>query len=153
MGGFAAGDPIVIVATSVHTAAILAELDNLGCDTQLARRTGEIHTFDARKLMSSFMVNGRPDPLLFKSNAGNMLDRVGAGRAPGPVRVYGEMVDLLWQEGNTGGAVRLEILWNQLASTYEFSLLCGYAVGHFYKETYDHKGVRAVCEHHSHVIS
>ncbi len=153
MDGLTAGEPIVIVATSVHAAAILAELGNLGCDTHAARTTGEIQTFDARKMMSSFMVNNRPDPLLFRSNVGDVFERVCGGRAPCPVRVYGEMVDLLWQEGNTDGAVRLEILWNQLASTYEFSLLCGYAVGQFYKETYDYRGVRAICEHHSHVIS
>ena len=152
MDGVNAGEPIIIVATSVHTAAILAELGNLGCDTNLARMTGEIQTFDARKMMSSFMVNGRPDPLLFKSNVSDLLERACAGRAPCPVRVYGEIVDLLWQEGNTDGAVRLEILWNQLASAYEFSLLCGYAVGHFYKETRDHHGLQSVCEHHSHVI-
>ena len=30
---------------------------------------------------------------------------------------------------------KVEMLWNGLASTYDFSLLCGYAFGHFYKET------------------
>ena len=62
------------------------------------------------------------------------------------------MVDLLWQRGNADAAIRLEILWNQLASHYEFSLMCGYAVGHFYKETRDPRCVE-VCAQHSHVLS
>ena len=81
------------------------------------------------------LAGDRPDPLMFKSNVGDLIERLCLGRVPCPIRVYGEMVDLLWQEGNSDGAIRLEILWNQLASAYEFSLLCGYAMGHFYKET------------------
>ena len=49
------------------------------------------------------------------------------------------------------GAIRLEILWNQLASTYEFSLLCGYSVGHFYKESVGSR-FQEVCDQHSHVV-
>ena len=63
----------------------------------------------------------------------------------------GEMVDILWQQGNESGAIRLEILWNQLASTYDFALLCGYAVGHFYKETRDSR-FDEVREQHTHIV-
>jgi len=70
---------------------------------------------------------------------------------PCPTRVSGEMVDILWQDGNPDGAIRLEILWNQLASAYDFELLCGYAMGHFYKETRDPRH-DAVCGHHSRVL-
>jgi len=45
--------------------------------------------------------------------------------------------------------IRLEMLWNQLAMTHDFSLLCGYAMGNFYK----HAGMREVCAMHSHVIA
>ena len=34
-------------------------------------------------------------------------------------------MDLLWKDGLTTAAVRLEMLWNQLARTQDFSLLCG----------------------------
>lgn len=74
------------------------------------------------------------------------------GRTPCPIRVYGEMVDVLWREGNSDGAIRLEILWNQLASAYDFALLCGYAVGHFYKETRDSR-YDDVCDQHTHVLA
>lgn len=32
--------------------------------------------------------------------------------------------------------------------THPFSLLCGYAIGNFYKDA----GMREICEQHSHVI-
>ncbi len=59
------------------------------------------------------------------------------------------MVDVLWQEHLTVAAIRLEVLWNQLAMTHDFSLLCGYAMGSFYKEA----GMRDICAQHSHVIA
>ena len=151
--GISAGEPAIIVATASHTAAVINELAGLGVDTFELRKSGELQVLDARKLLGAFMVAGRPDPLMFKSNVGDVIERLCSGRKPCPIRVYGEMVDLLWQEGNSDGAIRLEILWNQLASAYEFSLLCGYAMGHFYKETARHgAGMEDVRRHHTHVI-
>jgi hypothetical protein len=149
--GIAVGQPALLVATSSHTASILAVLKERGLDVAELRRTGELTLLDARKMLSSFMVGNVPDPLLFKSNVGDAIERLCVDRKPCPIRAYGEMVDVLWQDGNADGAIRLEILWNQLASTYEFSLLCGYAVGHFYKETVGSR-FQDVCDQHSHVV-
>ena len=152
--GLVAGQPAIIVATNTHAAGVMNELQALDVNIADLRRTGELQVLDARKLLSAFMVADRPDPLMFKSNVGDVIERLCSGRQPCPIRVYGEMVDLLWQDGNTEGAIRLEILWNQLASAYDFALLCGYAVGHFYKETArDVAGIENVSRLHSHVIA
>jgi hypothetical protein len=150
--GLKTGQPALIVATAAHTAHITRALSARGLDVAELRATGELQLLDARKMLNAFMVGGRPDALLFRSNVGDVIERLCAGRVPCPIRVYGEMVDVLWQEGNEEGAIRLEILWNQLASAYDFALLCGYAVGHFYKETRDPR-YQDVCSHHTHVIS
>lgn len=36
------------------------------------------------------------------------------------------MVDVLWQRGDHPAAIALEELWNELATTRRFALLCGY---------------------------
>jgi hypothetical protein len=59
------------------------------------------------------------------------------------------MVDVLWKGGQTAAAIRLEMLWNQLAQTHAFSLLCGYSMGHFYKDA-SRSDIR---RQHTHVIS
>jgi signal transduction histidine kinase len=59
------------------------------------------------------------------------------------------MVDLLWRDGNADGAIRMEELWNELASEHRFSLLCAYAMG---PVDADGRGFRAICEQHAHVI-
>ena len=150
--GLSSGEPAVIVASSTHAAGVMRALRASGVDVAALRKTGELQVLDARKMLGAFMIGGRPDALLFKSNVGDVIERLCAGRQPCPIRVYGEMVDLLWQDGNEEGAIRLEILWNQLASAYDFALLCGYAVGHFYKETRDPR-YHNVCQQHTHVIS
>jgi hypothetical protein len=43
----------------------------------------------------------------------------------------------------------LERLWNQLAHQQAFSLLCGYAMGDFYKDS----NFDDICGQHSHVVS
>jgi hypothetical protein len=103
-------------------------------------------------VLLSFMVGTMPDPILFKTQLGDVIAKLCVGRKPCPIRAYGEMVDLLWQDGNGEGAIKLEMLWNQLAGTYDFALLCGYAFGHFYKETRDPR-YQQVCDLHSEVIA
>jgi MEDS: MEthanogen/methylotroph, DcmR Sensory domain len=149
--GLAEGQPGLVIATPTHTDAVVRELTARGLSVDALRSTGELQFFDARKMLESFMIGSMPDPMLFRSNVGDVIESLCAGRMPCPIRAYGEMVDLLWQEGNADGAIKLEILWNQLASAHDFALLCGYAFGHFYKETRDlrYEQVRDV---HSHVV-
>ena len=73
---------------------------------------------DSRKVLSRILVDGRPDPDRFAALARELLKTM-AGR---PFRVFGDAVDLLAQEGNFEGAVRLEELWNDLRRSRAFPL-------------------------------
>lgn len=79
---------------------------------------------DSSETLASFMVNGIPDPVRFGAAVGQLLSR--AAENAQYMRIYGEMVAELWDEGNVVGAIALEDLWNNLATRYPFSLLCGY---------------------------
>jgi hypothetical protein len=145
--GLSTGQPGLVIATPSHARTIKRELSTRGLDVDALRTSGELKFFDAQKMLASFMVGGLPDPVLFRSKVGHVIEKLCALRLPCPIRAYGEMVDLLWQEGNANGAIKLEMLWNQLASTYDFALLCGYAFGHFYKETRDPRYDDIVAQH------
>jgi anti-sigma regulatory factor (Ser/Thr protein kinase) len=67
------------------------------------------------------------------------------------VRVFGEMVALLWQEGNVPAAISLESLWNRLARVQRFSLLCAYPTTSL-TDAGDLDAVRQVCNVHSEVL-
>src|SRR5436305_29207 len=61
------------------------------------------------------------------------------------------MVALLWAQGQREAAMRLEHLWNDLARTHAFSLLCAYPL-RFFGRAGDDKSMGAICDVHSHVI-
>ena len=123
----------VLIVTPDHAARIESCLRAHGIDVDALKRRGQIVAFDARETLQLFMVDGMPNPSAFRRTVGGILNQVRRGREQCTIRAYGEMVDLLWKDGLEAAAIRLETLWNQLASTQDFDLLCGYSMGNFYK--------------------
>ena len=123
--GIGKGEAVVIVATEAHRRAIAARLQDDGFDVDDLQQWGQLTMIDAARLLARFRVDGRIDPALFRSAIESI---VGAARAAGRserVRVYGEMVNLLWKVDHEG-ARRLEELWNDAIGTHGVSLLCAY---------------------------
>ena len=65
-----------------------------------------------------------PDPAGFWQAISPMLRQ--AAKAGRPVRVFGEMVTLLWDGGLIDAALEVEAMRNELGAQYPFSLLCAY---------------------------
>jgi hypothetical protein len=147
--GFAAGNPGIVVATPAHRGAILRELVAKSLDVVQLQRSHDLVMLDAQETLSIFMTNGRPEAEAFKNSMCEVIKTACRGRLDCTVRIYGQMVDVLWKSGQQDAAIRLEMLWNQLANTQAFSLLCGYAMGHFYKDA----NFQEICGHHTHVVS
>jgi len=147
--GFVIGQPGLVIGTPEHNAAIVQELHSRHFDVDGMQAAGDLLLLDARETMASFMVDGMPDGERFKDRMTAAIEEVCRGRTDCTIRAYGEMVDLLWKDGHTVAAVRLEMLWNKLAMTHDFSLLCGYAMGNFYKDA----SINEICQQHTHVIS
>jgi hypothetical protein len=146
--GFRAQQPGLVIATPAHTTAVLDELSARDFDVSRLQAVGDLLLLDARDTLATFMADGMPDSAAFKTIVPAIIERLCGERSDRTVRAYGEMVDVLWKDGRTAAAIRLEVLWNQLAMTHAFSLVCGYAMGHFYKDA----GMRDICAQHSHVI-
>jgi MEDS: MEthanogen/methylotroph, DcmR Sensory domain len=147
--GLALGQPGLVIATPAHREAVLSELRSRRFDVDKVEAAGDLLLLDARDVLATIMIGGIPDATLFKTHLPAAIDRLCRGRQDCTIRAYGEMVDVLWQDGLRAAAIRLEMLWNQLAMTHDYSLLCGYAMGSFYKDA----GMRDVCAQHSHVIA
>jgi hypothetical protein len=145
--GLAAGQPAVVIATEAHRASIVEYLCNRLIDCDRAIKTGALILLDAQKTLDAFMVDGRPEPELFEAHVGGVIAAMLQGREKPVVRAYGEMVDVLWKDGQREAAIQLETLWNKLANQHNFALLCGYAMGHFYKQS---QHFDEVCAQHTH---
>lgn len=143
------GDAAIVVATAEHRDAFEAALDDAGIDVQAAVRDGRYLGFDARDVLSRFMVDGAPDPALFARAVGGVMDA--ASRGGRNIRVYGEMVALLWDDGDVASALALEDLWNELSDVRSFELLCAYPMRSF-ADPDCAAAFQRVCEQHSTVI-
>jgi hypothetical protein len=147
--GLVAGQPAVLISTEAHTRAMLEQLSARLIDVERAKHIGDLIVLDAENTLATFMKDDEPDPECFKRHVGDVITQALGGRVRTPVRAYGEMVDVLWKQNKPRAAIKLEILWNELASTHSFSLLCGYSMGNFYKQA---RQYRAIVAQHTHVI-
>jgi hypothetical protein len=148
--GIVSGQPAIVIATPDHCAAIETHLAGRLVDCAKARQKGELVFLDAAEALTMFMDGDEPDPVRFTASIGGWIDRMLAGRERVTLRAYGEMVDVLWKQGRPEAAIKLEILWNRLAVKYNFALLCGYAMGSFYKQTQQLEEIVAL---HSEIVT
>jgi signal transduction histidine kinase/CheY-like chemotaxis protein len=120
----------ILIATPSHRDGVAQRLTARGLDVVGAGAQGRYVALDARDTLTRFMVDGWPDPARFDDTVGTLITKT-SERAP-QIHAFGEMVALLWAEGNREAAIRLEELWNELATRMPFSLLCAYPIQAFH---------------------
>jgi PAS domain S-box-containing protein len=153
--GLERGEGVVVIATPEHRGGFEGTLRQGGFDVAGATRRGDLTLLDAEQTLSSFLVGdlarGVLDPDAFKRVVGAVIEKAAAGTARRRVRACGEMVALLFKQGNTEATAGLEDLWNGLAQVHDFQLCCAYPLADFNRasrlESFDR-----ICTLHSHVV-
>jgi PAS domain S-box-containing protein len=149
-GGLGAGSSCVVIATREHLQALEEQLETNGLNLAAARGRNTYIGLDAAETLAQFMVDGWPEPELFAEVIGGILEQM-AGKSR-RMHIFGEMVALLWAEGNHAAAIRLEELWNDLrAHTRPFSLFCAYPMQDFAGEEFSEQFAE-ICAQHSHTL-
>lgn len=149
--GLELGEPIIVLATQAHRDGLVQRLAGRGLDWDRARRSRRLRWVDARAALETIMIGRVPDPARFDQQIGGLIRaNVGAGGHE-RVRAFGELVDLLWREGNADAALALEDMWNDLGKAHSLSLMCAYSRGNIYKESAGPR-YREVCDRHAHVL-
>jgi PAS domain S-box-containing protein len=147
--GFERRESCIVIATPTHRASLENKLKELGFDVTTLHAQGHYIPLDAAATLSRFMREKTPEPQCFEETIGRVIARAGEGGRR--VRAFGEMVSLLWAEGNQDGAIRLEELWNELAKTRPFSLFCAYSMQDFDSEAHA-APFHQICTQHSCVV-
>jgi len=147
--GLLAGEVCIVIATEPHRNGLEARLQRSDIDLPSIVSTNQYIALDAERTLSTFMVDGEPDPHRFATVIGTLLERATSGGRP--VRAFGEMVALLWAQGKRTAAARLEELWNDLGKKHRFSLFCAYPMSGFQHAT-DTPSFVEICNKHSKVI-
>jgi hypothetical protein len=120
--GLEKNETCIVIATKEHRQALYNGLKSAGINMDLAEMTGQFLALDAANTLSHFMENGMPSTAAFNQVIGSLLPHIPVRK----IRAYGEMVALLWEQGNIAAALKLETLWNDIGKIRNFTLHCAY---------------------------
>lgn len=148
-GGLHSGEGVVVIATPAHLSSLNRRLSKSGVNVGKAMERDQYLALDAEAMLSIFMVNGWPDEELFNNFVAGILRRAKQGDRP--VRAFGEMVAILWAQGNSGATVRLEHLWQDLCEEQNFTLFCAYPKCGFTRDAA--QSIEDICATHTRVIA
>lgn len=152
--GLRTGEPAIVIAEDSRRAAIRARLEVQGVDVSAALESGDLVALDAHATLALFLAGDELSWERFERVIGRVIDELQARRPGKRLRAYGEMVDVLWRAGKRTTALELEEMWNRLAQTRAFALLCAYRTGPALgtAERDGRDGLDAACAAHSHVL-
>jgi hypothetical protein len=145
------GNAALMVVTREHGQHLTHSLS-----PRLFRTTHELARLtivDAQATLNKFMVGGMPDRARFLQIVNTLVAEasIPAERTGGQLTIFGEMVALLWADGQKDAALALEGLWNEALSDGRFYLHCAYPKSQFTYDV-DRSGIRSICELHSHTF-
>jgi hypothetical protein len=147
LGALASGGVAIVIATPEHRHEFETRLAQAGVDLAAARDDGSYLARDAAQTLSELMAAGKLDGAAFDRVIGTVIAAAGAGGRP--VRAFGEMVALLWDDGLVSAAVRLEAMWEELGGKHPLSLFCGYRTD---AVTRDMDAFAEVCRLHGEIV-
>lgn len=145
-------DGVLVIASPEHRNAFVCRLSDEGCDPVSAIRTGRLVLLDAEEMLSRFMVDGQPDWPLFEAAAGDAIRAIQTHVGHPRLAAYGEMVGVLWRNGQRAAAVALEEHWNRLLAGNTVSLFCAYPIDVFGPQ-FDAETLDPLLCTHKHLVS
>ncbi len=149
IGGFLAGESVIVIGTDAHIFALNQRLGRRGFDIPSKRQADHYLDVNAETCLATFMKDGWPDSDCFNREIMTLIER--ASRDGRRVRAFGEMVAMLWEKKFSGATVRIEHLWNELRRAAPFPLFCSYPKAGFTRDTED--SLKEICAAHTKVIS
>jgi hypothetical protein len=144
--GLGKGESAVLIATPEHAEAVRGRLAEDGFETSDLERWGALRVLDARDVLDELLVAGFPDSDQFAVLSRALISDARLASRNGRVRLYGEMVDLLWARGELAPALRLEELWADTIAENAVPLYCAYRIDS------GSGPPDSVCDAHTHVL-
>ena len=149
--GLTRGESIILVATQPHWKIISQQLRGRGIRDDDLVREGQLTLLDADETLPKFMRGNLPDGNIFKPLARSTIERARCdGKFP-RIRWWGEMVNVLYVDGNPRASTRLEEFFDEVAHEENIAIFCSFLMDKFDPRIYD-EAFGNVCRTHSHVI-
>lgn len=148
--GVLRNETVLAVVREERWYSIAQRLSARGVAVDAALWRGLLTVRSAERMLKGIMRAGRPILPLFTTSMGPLISRLEAfGR---PLRIYGEMVDILASHGEHAAALELEELWNVVLSQNKYRLFCGYTTANF-ADPRTRDELRRICAAHTEVRS
>jgi len=124
--GLLRGEAVILVLTAKHADLIRQRLEQEGYEVAELLKSRQLVIADAEDLLATFFL----DEQRFNIGIGSLIDTARAVRGhTRSVRVFDEMVDLIWIS-NLQAVLRLEELGNEAIESHSVTMLCAYSLGH-----------------------
>src|SRR3954451_24333603 len=150
-GAIANGEGVILVPTPAHWEAFRPRLEAEGVDVKDAQRRGQLTVVDADELLPRFMRDAMPDAPVFLGLADEVIANARDGGRYPKVRWWGEMVNILWEQGNVAASMSLEDQFDRLANHQEIAIFCSFVMDNFNSEVQTRMLPR-LGQNHSHLI-
>ena len=149
-----AGNAAIVVATESHRDSLLQRLQAHGLDIAAAIEQGRYISLDAADTLSTFMLNGMPDPVRFLKLLRNLIATAAkAARENKPTLPFLEKVRIsCGRKATQRQRFGSNISGIEIAKTYDVDILCGYSLGSVQGGMDSHIFQR-ICAEHSAVHS
>jgi len=148
---FAKGEGLILVPTLTHWNAIRPRLEAEGLDVHAAQERGQLTVVDADELLPRFMRGAMPDAPVFNALFADVVRQARARGSYQTVRVWGEMVDVLWERDDVAASMNLEDLFDQLNKKLDMAIFCSFLMDNFDGDVHAHMLPR-LGTNHSHLI-
>ncbi|WP_255905118.1 MEDS domain-containing protein [Paradesertivirga mongoliensis] len=146
--GINSDESVIVIATDVHLKGLEFKLASHGLNVESLVSNHQYFPLNAEEILSKFMRSGWPDEELFMTVVTDLIKKAKAGDKK--VRAFGEMVAILWAEGNSGATVNLEHLWNKLCQKEVFCLFCAYPKSGFTQG--NEASMQHICDSHTRMV-
>jgi signal transduction histidine kinase len=143
----AGGQSAVLIVKEDHLSGVVAALESRGVDMEAEGASGRVVLLDARETAASLMEGSSPDPRRLEEMLGELLRRRDGQYV---LCLFGEMVNVLWEDGQVDAAIELERYWDAAIARLPISLLCAYPIERFAAADGINRFAE-ICEHHRHV--
>lgn len=147
--GLLNGEAVIVIAKQALRKSLKLKMDGISFDGRILQDQDQIKFFDAEFLLSNLKSDGVLEEEVFQEYLAAPIDNAQLNYRK--VRVFSEMVDILWKQDQHNIAIQLEGFWNDLSHIQEFSLLCTYSLNKLDPNTYD-DALERICKCHSHLI-
>lgn len=149
VGGILANECVIIIATDSHLSELSSRLAESGLDLNHLCAEKQYIPLNAEEVLSHFMVDGLPREEEFFNTVSEIFNSTRSPKRN--VRAFGEMVAILWEQGNSEATIQLEHIWNDFFNKESFSLFCAYPKAIFDEESANN--LSNICQAHSKIIT